>query len=125
KGTAMMGNWLLAVPKATPNGQAAADFIKWITAPEVQRTYVDNGGIPSRKSILTDAGLNQKNPYFNALARSLDAGPNWRPRTDQWNAVETIFGTNLNAALAGTQKPEDAMAAAAEQIRGVMKQAGY
>jgi len=125
KGVGMMGNWLLGVPKASPNGQAAADFITWLTSTETQKTYVDNGGIPARKSLLNDSALNQKNPYFSALAKSLDAVPNWRPRTDQWNAVETILGTNLNAALAGTATPEAAVQKAADAIRTLMKGAGY
>jgi multiple sugar transport system substrate-binding protein len=125
KGVGMMGNWLLGVPKASPNGQAAADFITWLTSTDTQKTYVDNGGIPARKSLLNDAALNQKNPYFSALAKSLDAVPNWRPRTDQWNAVETILGTNLNAALAGTTTPEAAVQKAADAIRTLMKGAGY
>src|SRR5947199_797855 len=125
KGVGMMGNWLLGVPKASPNGQAAADFITWLTSSDTQKTYVDKGGIPARKSILNDVALNQKNPYFAALAKSLEAVPNWRPRTDQWNAVETILGTNLNAALAGTVTPEAAVTKAADQIKTQMKNAGY
>jgi multiple sugar transport system substrate-binding protein len=125
KGIGMMGNWLLGIPKASQNGQAAADFITWLTSSETQRIYVDNGGIPARKSILNDPALNAKNPYFAALAKSLEAVPNWRPRTDQWNAVETILGTNLNAALAGTATPEDAVKKAADAIRTLMKGAGY
>ena len=125
KGSGMMGNWLLAIPKASKNGQAGADFIAWVTSAAVQRTYAEAGGIPSRKSLLNDPTMNEKNPYFAALARSLEAVPNWRPRTDQWNAVETILGTNLNAALAGLSTPEDAMSKAAGEIRALMKKAGY
>ena len=125
KGFGMMGNWLLGIPKASKNGQAAADFIKWLTSPEIQQQYVAKGGIPARLSLLNDPALNQQNPYFAALAKSLQAGPNWRPRTDQWNAVETILGTNLNAALSGQTTPEAAVQKSASQIRDVMKQAGY
>jgi len=125
KGYGMMGNWLLGVPKASKNGQAAADFIKWLTSADVQRQYVAQGGIPARLSLLNDPALNQQNPYFSALAKSLQAGPNWRPRTDQWNAVETILGTNLNAALSGQITPEAAVQKSASQIRDLMKQAGY
>ena len=125
KGYGMMGNWLLAIPKASKNGRAGADFISWVTSPKVQKTYAEAGGIPARKSILNDRAMNKKNPYFAALARSLEAVPNWRPRTDQWNAVETILGTNLNAALAGLATPEDATKKAAAEIRALMKKAGY
>jgi multiple sugar transport system substrate-binding protein len=125
KGFGMMGNWLLGIPKASTKGQAAADFIKWMVDPATQKSYAEKGGIPSRTSILQDAALGEKNPYFKALSDSLAAGPNWRPRTDQWNAVETALGTHLNAALAGTEEPEAAMSAAADEIRQLMKDAGY
>src|SRR5213082_107327 len=125
KGLGMMGNWLLGIPKGSQNGSAAADFIKWLIKSENMKTYVQNGGIPTRTSLLNDPALGQANPYFPALAQSLAAQPNWRPRTDQWNAVETIYGTAVNQAVAGLKSPKDALTAAAAQIRTAMKQAGY
>jgi multiple sugar transport system substrate-binding protein len=125
QGFGMMGNWLLGIPTAAENGQAAADFIQWMTEQETQELYAENGGIPSRTSVLNDETLNEANPYFSALAESLAAGPNWRPRTDQWNAVETVLGTNLNAALAGQMTAEEAVEAASEEIRQIMEEAGY
>jgi ABC-type glycerol-3-phosphate transport system substrate-binding protein len=92
---------------------------------ENMRNYVAQGGIPIRKSILNDSSLTSANPYFPALAASFDAVPNWRPRTDQWNAVETIYGTHMNAAVAGLETPANAMKAAAAEIRTKMQQAGY
>jgi ABC-type glycerol-3-phosphate transport system substrate-binding protein len=121
----MMGNWLLGIPKGSKNGAAAADFIKWMLKTDNMRNYVAQGGIPIRKSILNDSSLTSANPYFPALAASFDAVPNWRPRTDQWNAVETVYGTQMNKAVAGLATPKDAMTAAADQIRTLMKNAGY
>src|SRR5438874_13014410 len=125
KGLGMMGNWLLGIPKGSKNGQAAADFIKWMLRPENMRNYVAQGGIPIRKSILNDSSLASANPYFQALAQSFDAVPNWRPRTDQWNAAETIYGTPMNATTAGQIAPAPASQQAASQIRATMKGAGY
>src|SRR3989441_4646652 len=125
KGVGMMGNWLLGVPKASKNQQAAADFIKWMLQKDTQMTYAQNNGIPSRTSVLTDASLTAANPYFPVLAEALKSPPNWRPRTDQWNAVETILGTELNKALAGQQTAQDVVTNASKQIRSLMKQAGY
>ena len=125
KGVGMMGNWMLGVPKASKNQQAAADFIKWMLQADTQKTYAQNGGIPSRTSVLKDASLQDKNPYFSVLADALQAPPNWRPRTDQWNAVETILGTELNKALAGQQSADDVVKNASQKIRSLMKQAGY
>jgi multiple sugar transport system substrate-binding protein len=125
KGVGMMGNWLLGVPKASKNQQAAADFIKWMLQADTQKTYAQNAGIPSRTSILNDADLGKANVYFPVLAQALQAPPNWRPRTDQWNAVETIIGTHLNAALTGQESADDVATKAAAEIRTLMKGAGY
>ena len=76
-------------------------------------------------SVLKDSSLQAANPYFSVLADALQAPPNWRPRTDQWNAVETIIGTELNKALAGQQSAQDVVTNASKQIRSLMKQAGY
>jgi multiple sugar transport system substrate-binding protein len=125
KGVGMMGNWLLGVPKASKNQQAAADFIKWMLQKDTQMTYAQNQGIPSRTSVLKDASLTTANPYFPVLADALQAPPNWRPRTDQWNAVETIIGTHLNSALTGGETAAEAATGAAGEIRTLMKGAGY
>jgi multiple sugar transport system substrate-binding protein len=125
KGVGMMGNWLLGVPKASKNQQAAADFIKWMLQADTQKTYAQNNGIPSRTSILKDAELGKTNVYFPVLAEALQAPPNWRPRTDQWNAVEKIIGTHLNKALTGGETADQAATGAAAEIRTLMKGAGY
>ena len=125
KGLGMMGNWLLGIPKGSKQGQAAADFIKWMLKADKMRNYVAQGGIPIRNSILNDASLAAANPYFKALAASFAAVPNWRPRTDQWGAVETSYGTAMNAAVAGLLTPAAAMQKAAGEIRTLMKAANY
>ncbi|HYM53602.1 MAG TPA: extracellular solute-binding protein [Candidatus Dormibacteraeota bacterium] len=124
-GVGMMGNWMLGIPKASTNQQAAADFIKWMLQADTQKTYAENGGIPSRTSVLQDSSLTEANPYFPVLAEALEAPPNWRPRTDQWNAVESILGTHLNAALAGQETAEEAVTGASDEIRTLMADAGY
>jgi multiple sugar transport system substrate-binding protein len=125
QGVGMMGNWMLGIPKASTNQQAAADFIKWMLQADTQKTYAENGGIPSRTSVLQDESLTEANPYFPVLADALQAPPNWRPRTDQWNAVESILGTHLNAALAGQETAEEVVSGASEEIRTLMTDAGY
>ena len=125
KGLGMMGNWLLGIPKGSKQGQAAADFIKWMLNTTNMRNYVAQGGIPIRTSILNDSSLTAANPYFPALAKSFASVPNWRPRTDQWGAVETSYGTAMNAAVAGLMTPQAAMQKAASEIRTLMKAANY
>lgn len=123
--TPMMGNWLLAIPKSAKEKAWAYRFIAWATSKEIQKPYAQAGGIPFRKSILTDPALNKRYPFFTAMADSLAAPPFWRPRTTEWSAVESILGTHVNAALVGTESPEQAVERAAAEIRQHMKEAGY
>jgi multiple sugar transport system substrate-binding protein len=123
--TPMMGNWLLAIPKAAKEKAWAFKFIQWATSKEIQRPYAEAGGIPFRRSILTDPSLDKQYPFFTAMANSLSAPPFWRPRTTEWSAVETILGTHVNGALAGTESPEQAIDRAQAEITQHMKEAGY
>ncbi|HYM69134.1 MAG TPA: extracellular solute-binding protein [bacterium] len=125
KHTPMMGNWLLGIPKSAAQKDWAYRFITWVTNAQVQQTYAAAGGIPFRKSILTDAALNKRYPFFQAMAGSLAAPPFWRPRTSEWSAVESILGTHVNAALAGTEAPDQAVDKAQAEVTQHMKEAGY
>ena len=90
-----------------------------------QKVMAANKGIPSRTSVLNDAELGKANPYFPVLAQALQTPPNWRPRTDQWNAVETIIGTHLNAPSPACETADDVATKASAEIRTLMKGAGY
>src|SRR5881296_3708303 len=121
----LIGNWLLAIPKGSTNQRWAYEFILWATSAKVQKPYAMGGGIPFRKSVLLDAQMNKTFPFFKAMADSLAAPPEWRPRTSEWFAVEAILGTHVNAALAGVETPEEAITKAAREIEQHMKEAGY
>ena len=123
--TPLMGNWLLGIPKGSKNQRWAYEFILWATSAKVQKPYALGGGIPFRKSVLQNAELNKTFPFFKAMAESLSAPAEWRPRTQEWFAVEAILGTHVNAALAGLETPEEAIAKAASEIEKHMKEAGY
>jgi multiple sugar transport system substrate-binding protein len=121
----LMGNWLLGIPKGSKNQRWAYEFITWATSAKVQPAYATGGGIPFRKSVLMSADMNKKFPFFRAMADSLLAPAEWRPRTQEWFAVEAILGTHVNAALAGLETPEQAIQRAASEIEKHMREAGY
>jgi multiple sugar transport system substrate-binding protein len=121
----LMGNWLLAIPKSAKNQRWAYEFILWATSKAMQKPYALGGGIPFRKSVLEDAEMNKQFPFFKAMADSLAAPAEWRPRTQEWFAVEAILGTHVNAALAGLESPADAIAKSASEIEKQMREAGY
>ncbi len=121
----LIGNWMLGIPKGSKNQRWAYEFILWATSARIQKPYAEGGGIPFRKSVLLDSAMTKRFAFFKAMADSLAAPAQWRPRTQEWFAVENILGTHVNAALAGLETPEEAIAKAATEIEAHMKEAGY
>src|SRR2546428_5543130 len=118
-------NWLLAIPKGSKNQRWAYEFILWATSARMQKPYAMGGGIPFRKSVLLDAQMNKTFPFFKAMADSLAAPPEWRPRTSEGFAVEAILGTHVNAALAGGGMAGSAATQAARGVGAHMKEGRF
>ncbi len=121
----LMGNWLLAIPKTAPNPEWAFKFILWVTSSDIQKIYAKNGGVPFRVSTLSDPELIKTYPFYPAMLDSLKIPPDWRPRTEEWFAVENILGTYVNAALSGQVSSQEAIEKAAKEIEEHMKEKGY
>jgi multiple sugar transport system substrate-binding protein len=124
KQTSQLGNWLLAIPAASKNQEAAFDLIKFATSKENMRKATEIGAPPTRKSIFEDPELAKKYYWYPAHEKAL-GNATWRPRTPEWNKVEDILGTYLSKALAGDMKAKEALDAAQKEITDVMDRAGY
>jgi multiple sugar transport system substrate-binding protein len=119
-GRAEIGNWLLAIPRASRNTDAAFDFLLWATSPEQMKRSALRGNPPTRKSVFTDAELLAKFPAYPAQLRSLsDSRP--RPRTPLWNEIENAFGVFLSKANSGELTPEDALSQANARISEIVQ----
>lgn len=124
KQTSQIGNWLLAIPKASKHQDAAFDFIKFATSKDVMKKAALAGAPPTRKSIFEDPELVQKFWWFPAHEKAL-GNATWRPRTPEWNKVEDILGTYLSKAITGDVQPQAALDEAQKEITAVMERAGY
>ena len=62
--------------------------------------------------------------HFVTIAQ-LNAGAQARPRTPDWNKVESIIGTELNIALAAGSGGGAAMDTAATKVKDYLTQVGY
>jgi len=118
-GRAEIGNWLIAIPRASRQPDAAFDFLLWATSPEQMKRSALRGNPPTRKSVFTDAELLSKFPAYPAQLRSLDASRP-RPRTPLWNEIENAFGVFLSKANSGELTPEDAMNQAHARIAEIV-----
>jgi len=120
-GSGMIGNWMMAVTANSHNKELAKSFLEYVTSAESQKIEAEFGGVPTRASILTDAELVTKFPYFPTL---LDATNNSvvRPRTPLWSDVETALGAELSNAISNVKSIDDALADAAKAIDAIMAQ---
>lgn len=120
--SAVIGAWLLGIPKDSHNASAAFNFLMYITGKEMQTQLAANFGLaPSRKSVLQDPQLIKKYPWFPGEEQALEHG-RARPRTAKWTQIQSVFGTDLQLALIGQMSPEQALKAANSQIQQIMQQ---
>ncbi len=97
---------------------AAWEFIKWATSEKLMRRFADEGkGVSQfRKSILGDAKLQEKYPYYKVL---LDSQVNARRRIFHpfYQAVEENFGVELSKYMAGeTATAKEALTTACNAV---------
>lgn len=103
--------------------EAAWAFIKWGTSRDMMRRFANEGSGVSQfhKSILSDAELQKKYPYYQVL---LDAQENAQRRIFHpfYADVEEVFGVELNKYMAGeTASAEEALTNACTKINTRLK----
>jgi multiple sugar transport system substrate-binding protein len=118
-GRAEIGNWLIAIPRAAKNPEAAMDFLLWATSAEQMKLSAERGNPPTRRSVFTDPQLLAKFPSYPAQLKSLESSRP-RPRTPLWNEIENVFGIYLSKANSGELSAEDAMNQANEEIKKIV-----
>lgn len=121
-GQAEIGNWLIAIPRASENTEAAMDFLVWATTAEQMKRSALRGNPPTRKSLFRDPELVAKYPAYPAQMRSLETSRP-RPRTPQWNEIENAFGIFLSKANSGALSPTEAMNQANAEIDKIVQRA--
>jgi multiple sugar transport system substrate-binding protein len=113
------GGWALAINDDISEEQkeAAWDFIKWVTSPEIHREMVlDGSGGVIRKSITSDPDVLEKFPYMPVVHKSFMNGDgDFRPRTPEYPEIQDILGTAVNAVLVGDEDPKAALDQAQSQ----------
>ena len=119
RGQAEIGNWLLAIPKAANNTEAAFDFLLWATSAEQMRKSALRGNPPTRTSVFNDPELQTKYPSYPVQLKSL-ATSRSRPRTPLWNEIENAFGIFLSKANSGELSPEEAMMQANQELARII-----
>lgn len=118
------GGWGIGInASSTKQEQEAAwEFIKWLSSPEIQREWIRNDGAPIRRSTLEDPELVKEYPWFPTLLTSFEKGDgDYRPRIPQYSIIQDALGTAVNGYLVGELKAQEALDQAQAQIEANMK----
>ena len=120
-----VGGWIMCMNANGTQADAAWDFMKWFSSPEVHKAYSMVGGAPSRISSLNDPEVQAKYPWTASLAEA--QGKSWaegRPRhASTFQEIDTV-GIEVNKAIIGEQTPQAAMDEANAKVTELLKRAG-
>lgn len=113
------GGWGLAINADISDEQkeAAWEYIKWITSPEIQKemAMMGGGGI-IRMSTSQDPEVVEMFPHMPIIHESfMNGNGDYRPRIPQYPEIQDILGTAVNAVLVGDEDPQAALDAAQAQ----------
>ncbi len=118
------GGWGIGInADSSPEEQEAAwEFIKWITSPEIQKEWVRNDGAPIRRSTLEDPELVAEYPWFPVILESFENGDgDYRPRIPQYSIIQDALGTAVNGYLVGEMSAQEALDQAQAQVEAAME----
>jgi trehalose/maltose transport system substrate-binding protein len=120
-----LGGWQLMLSKFSKNKEAAAEFIKFFTSPEMQKDQsIVNSLLPTRPAIYDDADVLKANPYYGPLKAVFSGGAVARPSTvsaDLYNDVSTAYFTAVNQILTGQKDSKTAVAELEAELQDILK----
>ena len=122
-GGGLNGAWGWAIPKSSPDPEAAWTFLKWIESPEIAKKRAMLGGSPTRSDVFEDAELNAKFVYYPALREILDTSKNFPVFTYTPQFVE-VLGRELSLAVTGEKPAPEALATVDAEFTEMLKKDG-
>jgi ABC-type glycerol-3-phosphate transport system substrate-binding protein len=123
RGGSLNGAWGWAIPKSSPNPDAAWTFLKWVESKEIAKKRALAGGSPTRTDVFDDPDLNAKYAYYPALKQMLLTSHNFPVFTYTPQLVE-VLGRELSLAVAGEKSATDALAAIETEMAELARKDG-
>jgi trehalose/maltose transport system substrate-binding protein len=114
RNAACLGGWQLMVSAYSKNADAAADLVKYMSSPEIQKQRaIELSMLPTRPALYSDSDILAKNGWFKNMTEVLQnavARPSTVTGAD-YNQISTAFFQNVNKVLSGTESAQDAVQA--------------
>lgn len=118
-GTGLTGSWSWGIPKSSPNPDAAWEFLKWVESPDIAMKRALGGGVAAQKAPYDNPEYIAKYPWMAQVKDLVATGKGLPGVTKQAQLVE-IMGRHLSDAVSGGKSPQEAMDAAADEIKELL-----
>jgi ABC-type glycerol-3-phosphate transport system substrate-binding protein len=123
KGGSLNGAWGWAIPKSSPNPDAAWTFLKWVESKDIAKKRALAGGSPTRTDVFDDPDVIAKSPYMPELKKLLLESHNFPTFTYTPQFVE-VLGRELSLAVAKQKAPDAALDQIAKEFDELAKKDG-
>jgi len=103
RNAATLGGWQLAATKTTKYPKEAADLIRYLTSPEVQRERIAEGALPTLKTLYQDREVLKTYPYLADLFEAYNSTVN-RPSGvtgKKYADVSSVFRSGVTDIMLG------------------------
>lgn len=121
RNAATLGGWQLMVSDFSDSKEAAEEFVKFLTSPEIMESHaVYFSRLPTRPALYEDPEVLEANEFFGRLLPVFSGGAVARPSTvsaDLYNDVSIAYFTNVNQVLTGALDAQTAV----EQIEAELQ----
>jgi len=129
RNAATLGGWQMMVSKYSKNQDAGIELVKYMCSPEVQLSYaVERSHLPTIASVYDAPEVAASSEFIPRLKEVFQGGAVARPSSvsaEEYNAISTIYFTELNQVLTGAKSGADAAAAMEEQMTPIMQDLGF
>jgi multiple sugar transport system substrate-binding protein len=114
-GKGLLGGWGWAIPKSSPNPDAAWAFIEWVESFPVAKERALLGGAPARADVFQDPEVLAKYPYYSEVEKIVGEAIEFPIMTRSPQVVE-VLGRAISETVAGTKEPKQALDEAAAEL---------
>ncbi|RDI90884.1 carbohydrate ABC transporter substrate-binding protein [Thermosipho africanus Ob7] len=117
---AVRGAWVLGIPKASKNKEAAAEFAYWWSSYKAGKELVKVGMTPARVDLLKDPELAKDRPWFEGIFESMKYAIS-RPRIENYPEVSNVIRTYWLAGVTGQMSIDEALDKMVEELKNVVE----
>jgi len=107
-GIGLLGGWGWAIPKSSPNPDAAWAFIEWVESFDVAKERALSGGAPTRTDVFQDADVLAKYPYYGDVEKIVGDAIMF-PMQSRAPQIVEVLGRVISETIAGSMTADAAI----------------